>query len=336
MHTQQPSGQPLGREIRYCPRKQPGMVFAIVSTILGLLTAVLLMGISGEKSTKPGDITFVSVLMSIFLGIGFLLFFLRYRTVSKRTNVRVFEHGIVHTSGSSRQEIRFADAAKVDFGRRETTFSMWIFSRNGGSIGINPDVLQNVDNTLAVFIKERIDNPNAPVPPISATPGQGQVTFRAGSESNPPLLGKGTLAVTTEGVRMVGPRARTALPMVIACATGVMGVVLAAVAMTAMDMKLEGRGSGKLAALIGLAAGIGPGIFVYDLLRKRMRSRRIDVLVPWSSLLLFKHRSGGVGATVTTYELRGNMEIIAQDEAGSATLEQLTRVGPHAEYGFSS
>lgn len=325
----------LGREIRYCPRKRPGMVFAIVSTVLGLLALVLLIGISGEKSTKPGDLTFVAVLVSIFLGIGLLLFALRFRTIAKRIAVRVFEHGVVHESGNTRTELRF-DQAQVHFSRGETTWLTTLSADDGRTVTIEAGTFDNVDNSLASFIKGRMDNPSATIAPRSPRPNAGEVVFRAGNAADPPLLGRGTLELTSAGVRMVGARARTALPMIIACVAGVLGVVVAAIIMSALDIKLEGRGSGKLAALVGLAAGIAPGILAYDLLRKHMRSRQIDVVIPWSSLLVFEHREGAVGTTVTTYELRGSMEIVAQDDDAIAALAELNRVGSRAEYGFSS
>jgi len=312
------------------------MVVAIVSTILGLLTAILLNGISGAKSTKPGDITFVAVLMSIFLGVGLLLFGLRYLTLKKRLSVRVFADGVVRSSGGSHEVIRFSQAERVDFAHRETTFSMTVRAKDGRTIDIEPNRLENVDNTLAAFVRNRIDDPAASVPPIAPQPSAGEVLFRAGTEANPPLLGKGKIEVSSDGVRMMGARARTALPIVLGCVVGVFGVIAFAVVLTAMDFKMEGRGSTKLLGVLGFASGVGPGWLVYSWLRKRMSSSRIDVVVPWSSLLLFKHRAGGVGATVTTEELRGNMEIVAQDEAAAAALAQMTRVGPHGEYGFAS
>lgn len=323
----------LGREIRYCPRSRPGMVIGIVSTILGLLTAVLLIGISGSASTKSSDITFVSVLMSIFLGIGVLLLGLRYRTIKKRTAVHVFEHGMVYTSGAERRQIRYSDVASVDWIQGQYTWGWSVTGRDGTRIKVDPAWLVNVDNTLGWFVRQRLQDPSAPVPPRASVSGGGEVVFDHGGQSDSPLLGKGSIEVSDSGLRVSGARARTALPMIIACAVGVMGVVAAAIVMASLDIKLEGRGSGKLGLLIGIFAGIAPGALVYDVLRKRMRSRRIDVTVPWSGVVLTSVGDEVVGVTITTDELRGSLQLAAQDDGAAAALAGLARVCPRAEYG---
>jgi len=112
--------------------------------------------------------------------------------------------------------------------------------------------------TRSKLAKQRLADPHAPPPAYEAVAAAGEVEFRPGAESSSPLLGNGTIALDETGVRLAGARAPATLPVIVGCAVGVMGVVLAAVISSSMNLDLQGRGGRKLGLLVAFGAGIGP------------------------------------------------------------------------------
>ncbi len=80
------------------PSKAPvaiALISGLVCIVLGILAAVLFIGLASEGKTGTDDLTFVAVLTGIFLGTGALLVYLDWRKHGRRPQLVAILAGIL-------------------------------------------------------------------------------------------------------------------------------------------------------------------------------------------------------------------------------------------------
>lgn len=146
-----------------------------------------------------------------------------------------------------------------------------------------------------------------------------QVEF-ARAQGAAPIVGPGWIEPTREGLRVRGTGAASIWPTLAGVLVGLVGVIAAAIVLVALDVDV-GHGSTKLPLLVGLVAGIGPGVAVHGALQKRMRGPAIDALIEWAGVRVLARMPGRVTLRLSSHELSGEVEVIAQDAASIATVD---------------
>jgi hypothetical protein len=140
-----------------------------------------------------------------------------------------------------------------------------------------------------------------------------------------PLLGAGAIELTGDGLRLRGTRARTTLPTAIGVVVGIVGVIAAAIVLVALDVSPDDLSGGKkLAFVVGLVAGVLPGVAVYRLLSARMRGGTIDVVVPWPAVrVLARPAPGAAIVRLSGFDVRGDIAITATAASGRSIIDSI-------------
>jgi hypothetical protein len=150
----------LGSEIRICPARRPGIVFAFASLLLGAACAALAVGLyTGSGTSTESDRTFVSVLAAFFLGLGVLLFVLGQRKRQKALVYRIFEEGVVRETSSTRHELRFSEAAKLlvrvlRINHGPPGYTIRLVARDGTRMELPSHSIDNVDESLVTLLAQ--------------------------------------------------------------------------------------------------------------------------------------------------------------------------------------
>jgi hypothetical protein len=71
------------------------LICGLVCLVLGILAAVLLVGLASEGKTTTGDLTFVAILTGVFLSTGALLVWLDWRKHGKRPQLMAIVAGVL-------------------------------------------------------------------------------------------------------------------------------------------------------------------------------------------------------------------------------------------------
>jgi hypothetical protein len=71
------------------------LICGLVCLVLGILAAVLLVGLASEGKTKSEDLTFVAILTGVFLSTGALLVWLDWRKHGKRPQLMAIAAGVL-------------------------------------------------------------------------------------------------------------------------------------------------------------------------------------------------------------------------------------------------
>ena len=145
------------------------------------------------------------------------------------------------------------------------------------------------------------------------------VEFRRASGAAP-LVGPGSLELTALGLRLRGTGGASMWPTLAGVLVGVVGVIAAAIVLVSLDIEV-GNGSKKLALLVGMAAGIAPGIAVHGALQKRVRGASIDALIAWAGVRVLARAPGRVTLRLSSFEVSGDVEVIALDVPATAIVD---------------
>lgn len=152
---------PLGRELRICPARRPGIVFSAVSLVVGVACAALAVGLhTGSGTSSAGDRTFVSVLAGFFLGLGGLLLVLGQRKRQQALVYRTFEKGMVRETSTTRQELRFSEAARllvraVRINHGPPGYTIRLVARDGTRMELPSHSVDNVDESLVTLLAQQ-------------------------------------------------------------------------------------------------------------------------------------------------------------------------------------
>ncbi|RYZ03361.1 MAG: hypothetical protein EOO73_28285 [Myxococcales bacterium] len=151
----------LGRELRICPARRPGVVFAFVALLLGAGFAALAIALhAGSGTSSDGDRTFVSALAVIFLAFGALLLFLGQRKRRQALVFRIFEQGVARETSTSRQELRFSELAKLlvralRINQGPTGYTIHLIARDGATLELPSHSIDNVDESLITLLAQQ-------------------------------------------------------------------------------------------------------------------------------------------------------------------------------------
>jgi hypothetical protein len=146
-----------------------------------------------------------------------------------------------------------------------------------------------------------------------------EVEFQPGPAAA--LAGSGAIAIEAGGLRVRGVRPASVAPMVTGALVGVVGVIVAAIAIDALGIRI---GTGRtFPLLVGMGTGIAPGWLVYRVLRERMRGQPIDLVVPWPAVRVVERSADRVVLRVAAVELRGDLNAVARDAASAELLATL-------------
>ncbi|MCE9579058.1 MAG: hypothetical protein K8W52_38400 [Deltaproteobacteria bacterium] len=135
-----------------------------------------------------------------------------------------------------------------------------------------------------------------------------------------PLVGAGSLEVRAEGLRLRGTGGASMWPTLAGVLVGVLGVIAAAIVLVSLDIEL-GNGSKKLALLVGMGAGIAPGVAVHGALQKRMRGASIDALIEWAGIRVLARAPGRVTLRLSSFDVGGDVEVIAHDPGAASIVD---------------
>jgi hypothetical protein len=152
---------PLGREIRICPARRPGIVFAAVSLVLGVACAALTVGLhTGSGTSTAGDRTFVGVLTGFFIGLGLLLLALGQRKRKQALVYRVFQQGMVRETSTTRHELRFSEVARLlvrvlRINHGPPGYTIRLVARDGTRMDLPSHSIDNVDESLVTLLSRQ-------------------------------------------------------------------------------------------------------------------------------------------------------------------------------------
>jgi hypothetical protein len=152
---------PLGREIRICPARRPGVVFPFVSLLLGAAFTVLAVALHTASATgSAGDRTFVGVLAGAFLGLGVLLLVLGQRKRRQNLVFRIFEQGVVRETSTTRQELRFSEVVKIQvrvlrINQGPPGYTIRLVARDGTPLELPSHSIDNVDESLVTLLAQQ-------------------------------------------------------------------------------------------------------------------------------------------------------------------------------------
>lgn len=135
-----------------------------------------------------------------------------------------------------------------------------------------------------------------------------------------PILGAGKVSFDEKGVRIEARRTRKTLAMTLAIIVGLLGIVGAAIGLSALDWKVT---SGRFGLIIGIVCGVFPGALVYDLVKDKVPGPPLDVTVSWSQLKILLAPNDGRAAVLFAHpELSGAVILQTTDiESRSALIE---------------
>lgn len=152
---------PLGREIRICPARRPGVVFAFASLLLGAALSTLAVALhTGSATGSASDRTFVGVLAGTVLGFGGLLLVLGQRKRRQKLVFRIFEHGVVRETSTTRHELRFSDVAKIQvralrINQGPPNYTIRLVAHGGTTMELPSHSIDNVDESLVTLIAQQ-------------------------------------------------------------------------------------------------------------------------------------------------------------------------------------
>jgi hypothetical protein len=151
----------LGREIRICPARRPGVVFAFASLLLGVACAALSVALhTGSGTSSASDRTFVSVLAGAFLGLGVLLLALGQRKRRQKLVFRIFEQGVARETSTTRRELRFSEVAKIQvralrINQGPAGYTIRLVARDGTTMELPSHSIDNVDESLVTLLAQQ-------------------------------------------------------------------------------------------------------------------------------------------------------------------------------------
>ncbi len=151
----------LGREIRICPARRPGVVFAFASLLLGAAFAALAVALqTGSATGSEGDRTFVSVLASAFIGFGVLLLVLGQRKRRQALVFRIFEQGVARETSTTRHELRFSELARIlvralRINQGPISYTIRLVARDGTTMELPSHAIDNVDESLITLFAQQ-------------------------------------------------------------------------------------------------------------------------------------------------------------------------------------
>jgi hypothetical protein len=151
----------LGREIRICPARRPGIVFAFASLVLGAAFAALAIALyTGSATSTASDRTFVSVITGIFTGLGLLLLVVRQRARKRALVFRVFEKGLVRETSTTRHELPFSAVRRLlvrilRINNGPPGYTICLVSHDGTRMELPSHSIDNVDESLVVLFSQQ-------------------------------------------------------------------------------------------------------------------------------------------------------------------------------------
>jgi hypothetical protein len=150
----------LGREIRICPARRPGIVFAFVSLVLGAAGTALTVALhAGAGTSTASDRTFVGVIAAIFMGLGLLLLVLGHRKRKRALVYRVFEAGLVRETSTTRDELRFSDVGRLlvralRINNGPPGYTICLVAGDGRRMELPSHSIDNVDESLVALFSQ--------------------------------------------------------------------------------------------------------------------------------------------------------------------------------------
>lgn len=151
----------LGSELRFCPRKRPGMVWGLTAVVIGAALLMLMLAVMASDGMKASDREVMLVMIAICLGTGGLLLWLRQRTLAKRIAFRVHEHGVVRESRGERREVPFDQLARLQavtvvYKRTGAKYhTVILVPREGAALRIDSLTMDNLDTSLIHLLEQR-------------------------------------------------------------------------------------------------------------------------------------------------------------------------------------
>jgi len=312
---------PLGRALRVCPGKRPGLAAPAALLGLGGLFLLFLVGVatdSGEVETS--DLVLLGVLTALGVVPGLLLAWRRARRIRAALAFRVFERGIVREEHGRQDEIRFSDV--TDLRRTGGVDGGLVLGTPTGACVLDSGRLDEVDASLVALVQALLEG--RPLTAAQARAGHSPpldapVTFSANEAKEDraygaPVVGEGTVALGPDGLRLQARAARDLVPTIGAVIAALAGLLGTAILFSALDVDF-GRQTGKLAALVALAAGGLPATGVYSWLRARVKGGAVDRLVPWCAVRTLAVDGPRVTVRLTEPDFRGDVVLLARDPA---------------------